>query len=139
MIRAGLSLPALMQLMGRAQIQITLAYLQITPQDVVSLAISVIFGVIPALQISRPEPMEVLRDSSRSTTAGGAEREGWSAEWYPGQFRLFPHAQNIFNSRPGIYNGRFRHRPPGGDHQCRHGAALLPQRGCARKTIYIGS
>ena len=34
MIRAGISLPALMQLMGHAQIQTTLAYLQITPQDV---------------------------------------------------------------------------------------------------------
>jgi putative ABC transport system permease protein len=37
-----------------------------------SLATGVIFGVIPALQISRPDLMEVLRDSSRSTTAGGA-------------------------------------------------------------------
>ncbi len=34
MIRAGISLPALMQLMGHAQIQTTLVYLQITPQDV---------------------------------------------------------------------------------------------------------
>lgn len=34
MIRAGISLPALMQLMGHAQIQTTMAYLQITPQDV---------------------------------------------------------------------------------------------------------
>jgi putative ABC transport system permease protein len=36
-----------------------------------SLATGVIFGAIPALQISRPDLMEVLRDSSRSTTAGG--------------------------------------------------------------------
>jgi site-specific recombinase XerD len=34
MIRAGLSLPALMQLMGHAQIQTTLIYVQITPHDV---------------------------------------------------------------------------------------------------------
>jgi len=34
MIRAGISLPALMQLMGHAQIQTTMVYLQITPQDV---------------------------------------------------------------------------------------------------------
>ena len=34
MIRAGLSLPALMQLMGHAQIQTTMVYLQLTPQDV---------------------------------------------------------------------------------------------------------
>jgi site-specific recombinase XerD len=34
MIRAGISLPALMQLMGHAQIQTTLVYLQLTPQDV---------------------------------------------------------------------------------------------------------
>ena len=34
MIRAGLSLPALMQLMGHAQIQTTMVYLSITPQDV---------------------------------------------------------------------------------------------------------
>ena len=34
MIRAGISLPALMQLMGHAQIQTTLVYIQLTPQDV---------------------------------------------------------------------------------------------------------
>ena len=34
MIRAGLSLPALMQLMGHAQIQTTMVYVSITPQDV---------------------------------------------------------------------------------------------------------
>jgi putative ABC transport system permease protein len=37
-----------------------------------SLATGVIFGVIPAIQISRPDLMEVLRESSRSTTGGGA-------------------------------------------------------------------
>jgi site-specific recombinase XerD len=34
MVRAGISLPALTQLMGHAQIQTTMVYLQITPQDV---------------------------------------------------------------------------------------------------------
>ena len=34
MIRAGISLPALMQLLGHAQIQTTMIYLQLTPQDV---------------------------------------------------------------------------------------------------------
>jgi integrase len=34
MVRAGLSLPALMQLMGHADIQTTLLYVQVTPQDV---------------------------------------------------------------------------------------------------------
>ena len=34
MIRAGISLPALMQLMGHAQIQTTMVYVSITPQDV---------------------------------------------------------------------------------------------------------
>ena len=34
MIRAGISFPALMQLMGHAQIQTTLVYIHITPQDV---------------------------------------------------------------------------------------------------------
>jgi site-specific recombinase XerD len=34
MIRAGISLPALMQLMGHAQIQTTLVYVQLTPQDI---------------------------------------------------------------------------------------------------------
>jgi len=34
MITAGLSLPALMQLMGHANIQTTLVYMQVTPQDV---------------------------------------------------------------------------------------------------------
>ncbi len=34
MIRAGISLPALMHLMGHAQIQTTMVYIRITPQDV---------------------------------------------------------------------------------------------------------
>lgn len=34
MISAGISLPALMQLMGHAQIQTTLIYVQLTSQDV---------------------------------------------------------------------------------------------------------
>jgi len=34
MIRAGMSLPALMQLMGHSDIQTTLVYVQVTPQDV---------------------------------------------------------------------------------------------------------
>jgi site-specific recombinase XerD len=34
MLRAGVSLPALMQLMGHAQIQTTLVYMQVTPLDV---------------------------------------------------------------------------------------------------------
>ena len=34
MIRAGISLPALMHLMGHAQIQTTLVYVQLTPQDI---------------------------------------------------------------------------------------------------------
>lgn len=44
-----------------------------------SLATGVIFGVLPALQISRPDLMEVLRDSSRSATAGGARQRLRSA------------------------------------------------------------
>jgi len=34
MVRAGVSLPALMQLMGHAQIQTTMVYVQVTPQEV---------------------------------------------------------------------------------------------------------
>ena len=34
MVRAGMSLPALMQLMGHAHIQTTLIYVEITPLDV---------------------------------------------------------------------------------------------------------
>jgi site-specific recombinase XerD len=34
MIRAGISLPALMHLMGHAQIQTTMVYIQLSPQDV---------------------------------------------------------------------------------------------------------
>jgi site-specific recombinase XerD len=33
-VRAGVSLPALMQLMGHADIQTTLLYVRVTPQDV---------------------------------------------------------------------------------------------------------
>ena len=34
MIRGGVSLPALMQLMGHSEIQTTLLYVNVTPQDV---------------------------------------------------------------------------------------------------------
>jgi site-specific recombinase XerD len=34
MIRAGMSLPALMKLMGHSEIQTTLMYVEVTPQDV---------------------------------------------------------------------------------------------------------
>jgi site-specific recombinase XerD len=34
MVRAGMSLPALMQLMGHADIHTTLRYVHVTPQDV---------------------------------------------------------------------------------------------------------
>lgn len=34
MIRGGMSLPALMQLMGHSDIQTTLIYVTVTPQDV---------------------------------------------------------------------------------------------------------
>jgi site-specific recombinase XerD len=34
MVSAGISLPALMQFMGHAQIQTTMVYIQLTPQDV---------------------------------------------------------------------------------------------------------
>jgi integrase/recombinase XerD len=34
MVREGVSLPALMQLMGHVDIQMTLLYVQVTPQDV---------------------------------------------------------------------------------------------------------
>jgi integrase/recombinase XerD len=34
MVRAGISLPALMQLMGHAHIQTTMLYVQLTPRDV---------------------------------------------------------------------------------------------------------
>jgi site-specific recombinase XerD len=34
MVRAGMSLPALMKLMGHADIETTLRYVQVTPQDV---------------------------------------------------------------------------------------------------------
>jgi len=34
LIRAGISLPALMHLMGHAHIQTTMIYIRITPQDV---------------------------------------------------------------------------------------------------------
>jgi site-specific recombinase XerD len=34
MVRAGISLPALMQLMGHSDIETTLHYVQVSPQDV---------------------------------------------------------------------------------------------------------
>ena len=34
MVRAGMSLPALQRLMGHAQIQTTMLYVQLAPQDV---------------------------------------------------------------------------------------------------------
>jgi site-specific recombinase XerD len=53
MIRAGISLPALMQLMGHAQIQTTLIYISITPQDVYqqyTRAVSQLIRTVPPSQ-----------------------------------------------------------------------------------------
>lgn len=50
MIRAGLSLPALMQLMGHAQIETTMVYVSITPQDVYQQYASAV------AQLMRPAP-----------------------------------------------------------------------------------
>jgi site-specific recombinase XerD len=54
MIRAGISLPALMQLMGHAQIQTTLAYIQLTPKDVweqYARAVAQLIRPVPPLQL----------------------------------------------------------------------------------------
>jgi len=53
MLRAGLSLPALMQLMGHAGIQTTLVYLSVTPQDVYQQYVHAI------AQLIRPVPSPV--------------------------------------------------------------------------------
>ena len=53
MIRAGISLPALMQLMGHAQIQTTLVYVQLTPKDVweqYARAVAQLIRPVPPLQ-----------------------------------------------------------------------------------------
>ena len=53
MIRAGISLPALMQLMGHAQIQTTLVYIQLTPKDVwdqYARAVAQLIRPVPPLQ-----------------------------------------------------------------------------------------
>ena len=44
-----------------------------------SLVTALIFGILPALQISRPDLMDALRDSTRSTTAGGSRQRLRSA------------------------------------------------------------
>lgn len=46
---------------------------------VLSLATALIFGILPALQVSRPDLMDALRDSTRSTTAGGSRQKLRSA------------------------------------------------------------
>ena len=54
MIRAGISLPALMQLMGHAQIQTTLVYIQLTPKDVweqYARAVAQLIRPVPPLQL----------------------------------------------------------------------------------------
>jgi len=50
MIRAGISLPALMHLMGHAQIQTTMVYVSITPQDVYQQYVRAV------AQLTRPVP-----------------------------------------------------------------------------------
>jgi site-specific recombinase XerD len=50
MIRAGISLPALMHLMGHAQIQTTMVYVRITPQDVYQQYVRAV------AQLARPVP-----------------------------------------------------------------------------------
>ena len=52
MIRAGVSLPALMRLMGHAHIHTTLLYIQLTPQDVFD---EYARAVAQMAQLKRPE------------------------------------------------------------------------------------
>jgi site-specific recombinase XerD len=53
MVRAGVSLPALMQLMGHANIQTTLVYMQVTPLEVYQQYARAIAQHIRPLPVSR--------------------------------------------------------------------------------------
>jgi hypothetical protein len=60
MIRAGISLPALMQLMGHAQIQTTMVYLQLTPQDVreqYARAVAQLLRSTPPVAVMKRQPL----------------------------------------------------------------------------------
>ena len=67
MVRAGVSLPALMQLMGHADIQTTLLYVQITPQDVYLQYARAVSQHIRRPPVIRHEPRPA---SSASTSLG---------------------------------------------------------------------
>jgi integrase/recombinase XerD len=54
MVRAGVSLPALMQLMGHAQIQTTLVYMQVTPLEVYQQYARAVAQHIRPLPVSQP-------------------------------------------------------------------------------------
>jgi integrase len=73
MIRAGMSLPALMQLMGHADIQTTLLYVLVTPQDVyLEYARAVAQHVRPLPKVSSCTARDALRSNIlwlRSSTA----------------------------------------------------------------------
>jgi len=53
MVRAGVSLPALMQLMGHANIQTTLVYMQVTPLEVYQQYARAIAQLIRPVPVSR--------------------------------------------------------------------------------------
>jgi len=54
MVRAGISLPALMQLMGHANIQTTLVYMQVTPLEVYQQYARAIGQHIRPVPVTRP-------------------------------------------------------------------------------------
>jgi site-specific recombinase XerD len=54
MIRAGLSLPALMHLMGHAQIQTTMVYVSITPQDVYQQYVRAVAQLVRPVPTAQP-------------------------------------------------------------------------------------
>jgi integrase len=56
MVRAGVSLPALMQLMGHADIQTTLLYVRVTPQDVYLQYARAVAQQIRPLPVPAPAP-----------------------------------------------------------------------------------
>lgn len=54
MTRAGVSLPALMRLMGHARIHTTLLYIQLTPQDVFAEYTRAVAKLTEAVKTPRP-------------------------------------------------------------------------------------
>ena len=113
MVRAGVSLPALMRLMGHANIQTTLIYVQVTPLDVYQQYARAV------AQLIRPVPVTAIVNPSRRAPFTHPLAPVFERRRFAGR-----------RTRPRVGSSLPRHRP-----QLPHLARRTPSRGCLARSV----